>query len=493
MPAVEVRIIVLSLVGIFLSSVQAIRGLPDREVAVGCDTFGYLRSARAIRSHEPFDIDHEQARILVRALKEKGIPSHEWQHAVAPYAHRYIERANKVSLQYPPGTGLVLSLFPEGRAVFTWTLLSILVLLLSSTVFLLSLIRRGEVEPKSVACTILAAVALVVLERIGHRSYSINALVLPLLAATFLAARKLPLAAGLAIGFCTVVRIPVVLIAPGLAWLSCRTRRDWFTFSLGFLASGVIPLALYNQVYGGAAWATPYGGGDTELPTFRALGNTVPYYLGLGPGSKLNWTLVLAALGTWHFADRRTKQSFLLILAPTWAFFLTHSMAIPYYTTPSILAAVAILSFATLLYPAPRMTRGQRIRGRIALGIVLLLWPIQSLSPPTPRAALLGGPVPQALLDPKTWVWSDELSGTFHYHLGKPSFKPHVATARVTEAIFSIPAQRRERQFLVQEVLITPEFVRKINSGAFGPFAAIPFGAAFGSPVFELVHSAAKP
>lgn len=35
----------------------------------------------------------------------------------APYAHHYFPKAGYVGVQYPPGTGITLALFPEGEAL----------------------------------------------------------------------------------------------------------------------------------------------------------------------------------------------------------------------------------------------------------------------------------------------------------------------------------------------------------------------------------------
>jgi hypothetical protein len=37
---------------------------------------------------------------------------------VAPHAHHYMPQSGYVGVQYPPGTGLILAMFPQGQAVY---------------------------------------------------------------------------------------------------------------------------------------------------------------------------------------------------------------------------------------------------------------------------------------------------------------------------------------------------------------------------------------
>ena len=48
----------------------------------------------------------------------KNLPSTRWDEAMAPHAHHYAPQSGYVIVQYPPGTGLVLSMFPQGEAVY---------------------------------------------------------------------------------------------------------------------------------------------------------------------------------------------------------------------------------------------------------------------------------------------------------------------------------------------------------------------------------------
>lgn len=88
---------------------------------VGCDPFGYARQARLFREHglKGFDtaIHTEQAEALVSVAKRKLAGSETWYEPTAPHCHHYVPSSGKVILQYPPGTGAILALFPEQFAL----------------------------------------------------------------------------------------------------------------------------------------------------------------------------------------------------------------------------------------------------------------------------------------------------------------------------------------------------------------------------------------
>src|SRR5271166_1323331 len=93
------------------------------EYAYACDPFGYLMMAREIREAAAkwelpsFQIESPQIRALVDFMRSRNVPVPRWNELVAPHAHHYFPRSGYVGVQYPPGTGLALAIFPEGKAV----------------------------------------------------------------------------------------------------------------------------------------------------------------------------------------------------------------------------------------------------------------------------------------------------------------------------------------------------------------------------------------
>ena len=89
------------------------------EFAYGCDDFGYLRQARLFQQNGPIGglntaITDENTIYLIAKLQSLAEPFN-WALMAGPYCHNYKRQTGHVIFQYPPLTGLVLSLFPEGR------------------------------------------------------------------------------------------------------------------------------------------------------------------------------------------------------------------------------------------------------------------------------------------------------------------------------------------------------------------------------------------
>src|SRR5262245_30774299 len=84
------------------------------EYAYGCDSFGYLQMARAVRlagakrELPQFHLESPQGRLLIDLMKRRHVHLESWDRFVAPHGHHYFPGADHVGVQYPPGTGLAL-------------------------------------------------------------------------------------------------------------------------------------------------------------------------------------------------------------------------------------------------------------------------------------------------------------------------------------------------------------------------------------------------
>src|SRR6266481_6519922 len=100
------------------------QALNTEEYPYACDSFGYLRMAKEIRQAAyqrelpQFKLESPQTRLLINFMRSQNIPLSDWDEVVAPHAHHYFPRSGSVGVQYPPGTGLTLAMYPEGKAVY---------------------------------------------------------------------------------------------------------------------------------------------------------------------------------------------------------------------------------------------------------------------------------------------------------------------------------------------------------------------------------------
>jgi len=97
-------------------------GIHENDQVSGCDSFGYARQAQLFRKSNNFlsaldtSINTDIQSILINWGQNTSIKYKDWYQMVAPHAHHFRSDSQKVILQYPPGTGWLLSQFQENKA-----------------------------------------------------------------------------------------------------------------------------------------------------------------------------------------------------------------------------------------------------------------------------------------------------------------------------------------------------------------------------------------
>jgi hypothetical protein len=483
------------------------RTLAVEEYPFGCDSFGYLQMAKEIRVAAArrelprFSLDPPHTRLLIDFLRWREVPFSSWFAMVAPHAHHYFPRAGHVGVQYPPGTGLLLALFSEGEAVHGLNRVVIWLFIVAGA---LALIIAGRKQAWAAAGGVIFALefGLEVLSRIGTSSFSINALLAPLLLSLLFlfAALRLSTAAakpraawmvsclgGLFFGLAILVRLPTILLLPGLLLLLIPlTGRAHSTglaiaFGLGVLLGGVLPLLIHQQRLAGAWYLPTYSELDNSSPSLVVLKTNAPFYLSNGPGSQGNWALFVALIGfaglamfrgkgakiSWGLGWGRLAWSTLAFWGASTAYFLTHRITTDYYQIPATFGAVTLLmlgaftidSFAGQPENGRVVVRKGRLR-RLALlllalapGIVALASPWSSgpwtrFSPEAPIRTLL---VPAELTDKRTWIFADMLTGTLWYYAERPAYKITFATSATRALVYRFISARREPQYVIRD------------------------------------------
>ena len=360
------------------------RCMQVEEFAWGCDPFGYLRMAKEVRKardegHYPdYRMETPQSRVLMDYMLSHDVPAESWSEMVAPHAHHYFPRSNQVGVQYPPGTGLFLAMFPQGEAVHGMCRTVIVIFV---GVGLLTLVVAGITRAWAAAGGVVFALqfGLEILGGLGAVSFSVNAVLAPLLIAftlLFLSlilrfaadwprmAAVVALLAGTSFGFAVLVRLPVLFLLPGAAILLLgATRRTFFNsaligFGLGFALGGVLPLLHHQQQITGAWYLSTYGLDDSSPPSREVVEKNIEFYFKDGPGSKYNWPVRISLVGFLALAFVPSRAGEILstigwvriLLAAavigflSTAYFLTHRIAILYYQIPAIFAVVVILA-----------------------------------------------------------------------------------------------------------------------------------------------------
>jgi MFS family permease len=482
------------------------RALQTEEYAYACDSFGYLRSAKELRrayeqrTWPKFELESPQTRLLIDFMLQSKIPVTRWDEAIAPHAHHYAPQSGNVIDQYPPGTGLVLSMFPQGEAVYG--LNRFVVWVFTLTGFAALVIAAWKRAWATIGLVVLAlTVGLIVIGRLGALSFSMNAGLVPILltsvftliAMRFKTANRNRLAflftllAGMSLGVATMVRLPSFLLSAGFlvllwpGWRNLRIKSLPVVFALGVTLAGVLPVVINQQVAAGAWYLTTYSRADAEPPTLKYIGQSASYYLVNGWGAEDNWALVAGAIGLIGFlmlylrrdseASNRLGLSWkrfviavVLLWVPTLCYFLLHRINGPHYVLSALFATITLLGLGAFAIEitsnAALRFEPRRIVSWVALALILFpvaatlhrAWTQRDLRP-APASAVTHAPIllPAELVDDKAWVWADLLTGSLWYYANKPAFKIQFTDPEVRAKMFKFVWERGERQYLIQD------------------------------------------
>src|SRR6185437_15051039 len=391
------------------------QSLNTEEFAYACDSFGYLRMAKEIRhgvEHgvwPEFKLESPQTRLLIDFMQQNKVALARWDEVVAPHAHHYMPQSGSVGVQYPPGTGLVLAMFPQGEAVYRLNRIVVFVFVIAGVVALA--IAAWKRVWASIGLVVLAlSLGLIVLGRLGALSFSMNAVLVPILLTTVFSLLALwlktsgrdrlallcGLLAGLSLGFATMIRLPSFLLSAGflvLLWPGFRNFRIMslpVVFALGVTIAGVIPVVINQHNVAGAWYLSTYALVDAAPPTVEALRPNLTYFLGNGPASVDNWALVAGIIGLIGFLllyvrqDNRLGLSwkrFVLAVALLWVipicYFLSHRVTGAHYMISSIFATLTLIGLGAfaieLTSSATPRFEVRRVLPWVALALVL--WP----------------------------------------------------------------------------------------------------------------------
>ncbi|WP_407117379.1 hypothetical protein [Bradyrhizobium sp. LMG 9283] len=313
--------------------------------------------------------------------KLKQIAFAEWQDPIRWPCHNPMPNG-KVVMQYPPGTGFLLALFPEGHQVVPLYIAASLIV----CGLALSGIAMARTLPSLVGAGLFGALAVYLMINPAKASYSVAPTMAVCAVAGFLTAlwltrdkRSVLLIAliGLLLGMSVNFRLPNALLAAGyviylaLAFLRMRTLSA-FAQGLGFAAAvlvGMAPTLLAQAVNAGSPLATTYGSADVVAPgfDFAVLGQ----YL-----RDMQFVLIVLAIGStaWllRVGEGSVRQVALVVagnLIVNLGFFLSHPIFTPYYIVPIAMLSLWSTSFAWLMHPEQARQAAPLGREPTSLGV----------------------------------------------------------------------------------------------------------------------------
>jgi hypothetical protein len=328
------------------------------------DDICYLRQAHLFKQFGldglNTDIKRDDDHYLVGKLKAIGFP--EWNDPARIPCHPWKPETSKYVIQYPPGTGFMLALFPEGFQVIP------LYALANVAIFgfaLLGLYRARE--PASLAlAAVFGFAALYLMINPAKASYSVPPTMMVCGLAGYLTAKLftdaprhryvLTALVGLLIGIAVSFRLPNLFLAAGYclyfagAFLLARNRDNFLqgaTFGVACLF-GMAPTLLANAINAGSPFVTTYGPDGAIPPGLDA--DVIWQYL---IDVQFALLVIAAAWTIWLWqADRRSARQVALLVAANLAanliFFMSYPIFTPYYIIPIDMLSLWTLLFATL-------------------------------------------------------------------------------------------------------------------------------------------------
>jgi hypothetical protein len=306
------------------------------------DDICYLRQAHLFRRFGLQGIDtnftSDDDNYVSTKLKEIDFPT--WRDPLTAPCHTPMPATQKLVLQYPPGTGFVLAIFPAGFQVVPLYISATIVVLLCALVA----IYRASTVSRIFAASAFGCAATYFMINPAKASYSIAPTMavcaLAGLATALLFKARTPrqrllmtLLLGLLIGVSVNFRLPNLFLSAGycafffVAFLWSRRLEGFLQgalFGAAFLF-GIAPTLWANSVNAGSPLATTYGPGDA-LPMDWSF-SIVPRYFRDMQGALLILTIAWTAAVIFAGREQESRSVALIVagnLAVSLTYFMTH-------------------------------------------------------------------------------------------------------------------------------------------------------------------------
>jgi hypothetical protein len=334
------------------------------------DDVCYLRQAHLFQRFGLMGLDTNISRdddhYLSSKLKQIGFPN--WNDVAAIPCHTLMPAANKRVMQYPPGTGFMLALFPTGFQVIPLYVLATVVV----SGFALLAIAVAATMSSVLLAGALANLAVYLMINPTKASYSMAPTMVVCALTGFLTARLfsareyrhrllLTAAVGLLIGLAVNFRLPNLFLSAGyllfflVSFLRSRNKAtllQGLLFGVSLLI-GSLPTLLANAINAGSPFRTTYGAVDVMPPdlSFSIVWQYVADMQFVLLVLAIVWTVLILR---WRRADAIGQVALVTAgnLALNLAFFLSHPVFTPYYTIPVAMLSLWSLLFASLMRPA---------------------------------------------------------------------------------------------------------------------------------------------
>ena len=333
------------------------------------DDICYLRQAHLFQrfglSGFDTDIARDDDHYFTTLAREIGYPA--WNEPGRAPCHTPIKATGKNIIQYPPGTGFLLSIFPSGfQRVPLYAFANLVIFLVALSAIWLAntpqaIARSGglgalalyfmvnpakasfSIAPTMVICALAGYLTVVMFTGVNPRS-------------RIMATGMTGILLGLSVSF----RLANLFLCVGpLLWLSIEAFKTRKTDSVSRLVAfgaaylgGLTPTLVANAINAGSPFSTTYGERDV-VPLDLSFAIAKEYI------SDLQGALIVVALAwaAWGLRSAvRNLVSVVVITNLVWnlLFFLSHPIFTPYYLMPVAMLSLWSLLFVYLMESGPK-------------------------------------------------------------------------------------------------------------------------------------------
>lgn len=485
------------------------------EVPHACDWSIFLRQAQLFQRNglmRGFDTDmrDDNTRLLLTTAQATFPNDPSWASHIGPFCHDYKPKTDRISIVSPPGTGLALSLFPEGKQ-------KRLMFLACGAAVLLALfvaIARGRRWTVPAAATAFGLLCYTMMSKFVH-DWSVHPSILLSAAAGYLTVRTLEdaerrsgliwasllgLAVGLSINFRSANALAAVGIACGLSWIFFHRFRlqivaTGVALAIGS-AVGMIPTLIANAINAGHPFVSTYGSNNLagfvfDYENFKSgvlfyfvNHQTVATFFAVA----LLSLIALLAMRRRIIVDNRDAilVAGLTSLMFTAGFFCAYGIRQWYYLAPGTIFAAAIATAVVVRSGDRRaeVTGGANRSPIILAGTALAaILAVMLYRVPVPISESYAKPDIDFALPPKSIVWAHSSAGHFSIYLQRQaSVLLHTLSPDQRQKVIAALNGKGVDQFVVNE-----SGQQEMIGDLAGRGLLQPAGRAFGNPVFKIV------
>ena len=450
--------------------------------SVACDQFGYSRQAELFRTNgivKGLDtrFDAPEAELLIDVAKSVTSDSALWTLAVAPTCGYYNAAVDRVILMFPPGTGLILSLLPENRAL---GVIFVIGMTLISVVFVSVVASRYPGTLPTVAT--IAVLGLIQVPMTQIDNYTNPPLVpcvalIPLFAWLTLegfpknrwASTALALLLGLVAGALCTIRITNVFLLSGVGlaitvnqklWQPSMIRRLLPSLIAGFIgfAISIAPLLAANWINAGGPLTSTYAPFYHVInPTLQVIIGHLRYCLApqwpdpLGPMAFLMRAtapiaLVAVILSARFFWRSGAWVGATVCYVCSLVFISMDDIPMPlYYMFPASVMTLSLLTIGLIT----RTENGHVMARSLVFAVPLVCIALFSCATLVPRDH--NAVVPIEVTAPQAIVWAGMTSGTMLSYAHKYTADVDYKNICAYEAIMRRISALGRPQYLIEE------------------------------------------